>query len=263
MLQKLDAAGRREVRTLEQTHRSIAGVGGIERAGRRMVSDSLRLAQPAEQAKDLALFQVDDAHAVIAEFGHEQELPIGVEGEMIDAARHGTQRDFRLEHQRRRIFRPARRRQQHADQGCQHRHAHHCRLLANGPAVDGKLAQAGGLLLDVRHIEGGPGAAEGQCEPAWLFVWLGYKACRGSQQHSLRQGSSAQSFHDVRAVHFAFSADDAQEIRAEWRHHGPRIPLEIVDATHGGEGAEYLARLALGLLQRVRIFLLRHDAAGA
>ena len=48
---------------------------------------------------------------------------------------------------------------------------------------------------------------------------------------------------DVRAVHFAFSAEDAQEIRAEWRHHGPRIPLEIVDAPYRDVGRPLLGYL--------------------
>jgi hypothetical protein len=48
---------------------------------------------------------------------------------------------------------------------------------------------------------------------------------------------------DVRAVHFAFSAEDAQEISAEWRHHGPRIPLELVDAPYRDVGRPLLGYL--------------------
>ena len=48
---------------------------------------------------------------------------------------------------------------------------------------------------------------------------------------------------DVRAVHFAFSPEDAQEIRAEWRHHGPRIPLEVVDAPYRDVGRPLLSYL--------------------
>jgi len=47
----------------------------------------------------------------------------------------------------------------------------------------------------------------------------------------------------VRAVHFAFSADDAREIREEWRHHGPRIPLEVVDAPYRDVGHPLLGYL--------------------
>jgi hypothetical protein len=59
-------------------------------------------------------------------------VPVGVEGEMIDTARHGTERDLRLERQGRRVCCPARSREQHADRGRQHRHAHHCRLWRSG-----------------------------------------------------------------------------------------------------------------------------------
>jgi amino acid transporter len=48
---------------------------------------------------------------------------------------------------------------------------------------------------------------------------------------------------DVRAVHFAFSTEDAEAIRAEWRHHGPRIPLEIVDAPYRDVGRPLLSYL--------------------
>ncbi len=37
---------------------------------------------------------------------------------------------------------------------------------------------------------------------------------------------------DTRAVHFAFSADDAYDIRREWSIHGPRLPLEVDDAPY-------------------------------
>jgi hypothetical protein len=39
-----------------------------------MVGRSLRLSQSVEPKTELALFHVDDSHAVIAEFGHEQKL---------------------------------------------------------------------------------------------------------------------------------------------------------------------------------------------
>jgi hypothetical protein len=125
-----DAAGQREVRTLVETHRSVAGIGDIERARCGMIGNALRFAEPGDPLPDPAFLQVDDTHAVIAELGHEQKLPVGVEGEVIDTAGHGAKRDLRLEHHGRRVLGPARRREQHADQGHQHRHALHCRILA-------------------------------------------------------------------------------------------------------------------------------------
>ena len=50
------------------------------------------------------------------------------------------------------------------------------------PGTDHGFAQVWFILKGEFTIDGKlcwarPGAAEGQCEPAWLFVWLGYKAC--------------------------------------------------------------------------------------
>ena len=49
--------------------------------------------------QDLALFEIDDADAVVAELGDEQPLAVGVEGKVVDAAGHGAERDLRLERQ--------------------------------------------------------------------------------------------------------------------------------------------------------------------
>ncbi len=48
---------------------------------------------------------------------------------------------------------------------------------------------------------------------------------------------------DVRAVHFAYGADDADAIRRDWRHHGPRIPLEVDDAPYRDVGGPLLGYL--------------------
>jgi hypothetical protein len=65
---------------------------------------------------------------------------------------------------------------------------------------------------------------------------------------SMRAVNYAQTLKvdDVRAVHFAFSAEDAHDIREEWRSHGPRVPLEVVDAPYRDIGRplhEYLRGL--------------------
>src|SRR5882757_7312105 len=132
-----DGPEQREGGRLVKAQRSVSGVGDIERRRARMIGNALRLAEPGDPVQDLALLQVDDAHAVVAEFGHEQKLPIGVESKVIDAARHGAERDLCLEHQGRRVLGPTRRRKEQADQGRQHRHALHCRLPVIGPAIDG------------------------------------------------------------------------------------------------------------------------------
>jgi hypothetical protein len=48
---------------------------------------------------------------------------------------------------------------------------------------------------------------------------------------------------DTRAVHFAFSADDAHDIRREWSIHGPRLPLEVDDAPYRDLGKPLLRYL--------------------
>jgi hypothetical protein len=58
--------------------------------------------------------------------------------------------------------------------------------------------------------------------------------------------ASTLDLDDVRAVHFAFSADDARAIREEWAHEGPRIPLEVEEAPYRDVGQpllRYLRRL--------------------
>jgi hypothetical protein len=48
---------------------------------------------------------------------------------------------------------------------------------------------------------------------------------------------------DTRAVHFAFSAQDALEIRRDWSEHGPRLPLEIDDAPYRDLGGPLIGYL--------------------
>ena len=56
----------------------------------------------------------------------------------------------------------------------------------------------------------------------------------GVNAASMRAVNYATSLgiEDVRAVHFAFSAEDAKEIREEWVRNGPRIPLEVDHAPY-------------------------------
>jgi amino acid transporter len=48
---------------------------------------------------------------------------------------------------------------------------------------------------------------------------------------------------DVRAVHFAFSAEDATAMRREWSHQGPRVPLEVDEAPYRDLGKPLLGHL--------------------
>ena len=55
--------------------------------------------------------------------------------------------------------------------------------------------------------------------------------------------ASSLDLDDVRAVHFAYSAEDARAIEQEWRQHGPRIPLEVDDAPYRDVGRPLLEYL--------------------
>jgi hypothetical protein len=48
---------------------------------------------------------------------------------------------------------------------------------------------------------------------------------------------------DTRAVNFAFSPDEGEELRREWAAHGPRIPLEIDEAPYRDIGTPLRAYL--------------------
>jgi hypothetical protein len=48
---------------------------------------------------------------------------------------------------------------------------------------------------------------------------------------------------DARAIHFAFSAEDAAAMRREWRGYGPRLPLEIDEAPYRDLGQPLLRHL--------------------
>ena len=58
--------------------------------------------------------------------------------------------------------------------------------------------------------------------------------------------ASTLDVEDVRAVHFAFGAEDAHAIRDEWSRYGPRIPLEIAEAPYRD-----LAKPLLGYLREL------------
>jgi len=62
---------------------------------------------------------------------------------------------------------------------------------------------------------------------------------------SMRAVNYAQALGiaDVRAVHFAFSAEDAAKIRDDWVHHGPRILLDVDEAPYRDIGKPLLGYL--------------------
>ncbi len=53
----------------------------------------------------------------------------------------------------------------------------------------------------------------------------------------------ALGLEDARAVHFAFSSDDAADIRRSWALHGPALPLEVPEAPYRDIGGPLLGYL--------------------
>jgi hypothetical protein len=48
---------------------------------------------------------------------------------------------------------------------------------------------------------------------------------------------------NTQAIHFAFSHDDARQIRREWSLHGPRLPLGVDEAPYRDIGGPLLTYL--------------------
>jgi amino acid transporter len=99
------------------------------------------------------------------------------------------------------------------------------------------LSEPGVVVADVPVVKGAD-----EAEPSHLVARV---LVSGVNAVSMRAVNYAQTLDvpDVRAVHFAYSADDAREIREEWRHHGPRVPLEVVDAPYRDVGRPLLQYL--------------------
>jgi amino acid transporter len=99
------------------------------------------------------------------------------------------------------------------------------------------LSEPGVVVADVPVVKGADEAG-----PSHLVARV---LVSGVNAVSMRAVNYAQTLDvpDVRAVHFAYSADDAREMREEWRHHGPRVPLEVVDAPYRDVGRPLLQYL--------------------
>ena len=82
-------------------------------------------------------------------------------------------------------------------------------------------------------------------EPKRLVVRVLVSAVNATSMRAVNY-ASALDVDDVRGVHFAFSPEEAKEIKAEWLRSGPRIPLEVDDAPYrdiGGPLLTYLREL--------------------
>src|SRR5216684_3639796 len=76
--------------------------------GRRLVANPLRLVQSGNGSDQTVSGQVDNADAVIAEFGHEKSLPLQIDRHVIDPAAHIAERDLGFKLQGSRISRSGR-----------------------------------------------------------------------------------------------------------------------------------------------------------
>jgi amino acid transporter len=99
------------------------------------------------------------------------------------------------------------------------------------------LSEPGVVVADVPVLRGSV-----EPEPRRLIARV---LVSGVNAASMRAVNYAQTLDvdDVRAVHFAFSPEEARTFEDEWRRHGPRIPLEIDDAPYRDVGRPLLEYL--------------------
>jgi hypothetical protein len=99
------------------------------------------------------------------------------------------------------------------------------------------LAEPGVVVADVPVLAG---TDEAPPERALVRVLVS-----GVNASSMRAVNYARTLgiKDTRAVNFAFSSEEAEELRREWAAHGPRIPLELDDAPYRDIGTPLRAYL--------------------
>jgi amino acid transporter len=99
------------------------------------------------------------------------------------------------------------------------------------------LAEPGVVVADVPALAGADRAPP---ERAVVRVLVS-----GVNASSMRAVNYARTLgiKDARAVNFAFSAEEGEELRREWAAHGPRIPLEIDEAPYRDIGTPLRAYL--------------------
>jgi amino acid transporter len=96
------------------------------------------------------------------------------------------------------------------------------------------LAEPGVVVADVPVVE-----ERSRPAPTRLIVRV---LVPGVNAASMRAVNYAQTLGiaDTRAVHFAFSSEDARAIGADWAVHGPRVPLDLADAPYRDFGPPLL-----------------------
>ena len=99
------------------------------------------------------------------------------------------------------------------------------------------LAEPGVVVADVPVVTGRDHARRDK-----LLVRVLVTGVNAASMRAVNYASTL-GIADTRAVHFAFSNEDAQKIAGSWAHHGPRIPLDVDDAPYRDFGPPLLRYL--------------------
>ena len=102
---QLNSSRRLVVVSFKQSYRTVSGIGDIEHIGRRLVADALRLLQPWNPANHPSICEIDNANAVIAQFGNEQALPLQINRHVVDPTTHIAERKPSLKLEQHRLCR--------------------------------------------------------------------------------------------------------------------------------------------------------------
>jgi hypothetical protein len=102
------------------------------------------------------------------------------------------------------------------------------------------LGEPGVVVADVPVL-----ASRIPAEPQRVLARVLVSGVNAASMRAVNYASTLE-VDDVRAVHFAFGAEDARAIRDEWSRYGPRIPLEVAQAPYRD-----LAKPLLGYLREL------------
>jgi len=99
------------------------------------------------------------------------------------------------------------------------------------------LTEPGVVVADVPQIADRPAPL-----PERLVVRVLVSGVNAASMRAVNYATTL-GIDDTRAIHFAFSHDDARRIRREWSSHGPRLPLEVDEAPYRDIGGPLLGYL--------------------
>jgi amino acid transporter len=99
------------------------------------------------------------------------------------------------------------------------------------------LAEPGVVVADVPAVAGANGT-----QPERAVVRVLVSSVNASSMRAVNYARTL-GIKDTRAVNFAFSPEEGEELRREWAVHGPRIPLEIDEAPYRDIGTPLRAYL--------------------